>query len=292
MTPLAHVSDHELSDESIVSELLINWLKADLGDDIEYAEPLKTITGGFETFTFGFRLSGASEELSGSLILRLFRQGGHHQQGKREAALQNALAGLGYPVPQVMIVAEPPGIGGQPFNIMERVPGHTLGEEMLAPGADMATEISRLAHIQARLHTIPVAPVQEAVAATGIPADQYSIWGQFKMLGRYVEQPGRTHLAPLVQWLNDHRPIERETLVVCHGDFQPFNTMMNDGKVSGVIDWPGKSFADPEYDVAVAICDMSILAGVVIPEIRPMLDPVPDLYAPLTGSAPNWMKSD
>ena len=69
MTPLAH----DLSDDTIVSDLLTNWLKADLGDEVEYAEPLKTITGGIETFTFGFRLSNASEELSGPLILRLFR---------------------------------------------------------------------------------------------------------------------------------------------------------------------------------------------------------------------------
>jgi hypothetical protein len=57
---LANVSDHELSDQTIVSDLLINWLKAELGDDVEYADPLERITGGFETFTFGFRLSGAS----------------------------------------------------------------------------------------------------------------------------------------------------------------------------------------------------------------------------------------
>ena len=279
MTPLAQLSDHDLSDESVVSDLLINWLKAELGDEVEYAEPLKTITGGFETFTFGFRLSNASDELSGPLILRLFRQRGHSHQGKREAAFQNALAGLGYPVPRVEIVAEAPGLGGQPFNIMERVPGHTLGEEMIAPGADFPAEIARLAHIQARLHTIPTQPVQDALSESGIPSEQYNIWNQFKVLQRYVEQPGLTHLAPLVEWLNAHRPADREHLVICHGDFQPFNVMMNDGKVSGVIDWPGGSFADPEYDVAVAITDMSILAGVVLPEARPMLDAVPDLYA-------------
>ena len=233
---LANVSDHELSDQTIVSDLLINWLKAELGDDVEYADPLERITGGFETFTFGFRLSGASEELSGPLILRLFRQQGHHQQGAREAAFQNALAGLGYTVPRVAIVAERPGIGGQPFNIMERAPGHTLGEEMMALGADFAAELARLAHIQAHLHTVPIQSVKDALAASGIPLDQFSIWDQYRQLDRYVEQLGLTHLAPLVKWLNDNRPIERETLAVCHGDFQPFNVMMNDGKVSAVID--------------------------------------------------------
>jgi aminoglycoside phosphotransferase (APT) family kinase protein len=197
----------------------------------------------------------------------------------REAAFQNALAGLGYTVSRVAIVAERPGIGGQPFNIMERAPGHTLGEEMMAPGADFAAELARLAHIQAHLHTVPIQSVKDALAASGIPLDQFSIWDQYRQLDRYVEQLGLTHLAPLVKWLNDNRPIERETLAVCHGDFQPFNVMMNDGKVSAVIDWPGASFADPEYDVAMAITDMSILAGVVMPELRTMLDAVPDAYA-------------
>ena len=55
--------------------------------------------------------------------------------------------------------------------------------------------------------------------------------------------------------------------------------MVNEGNVSGVIDWTGGSFADPEYDVAVAISHMSILGGIVMPEMRPMLRLVPDLYA-------------
>ncbi|NQW18589.1 MAG: phosphotransferase family protein [Chloroflexi bacterium] len=269
----------DLSNATTVGVLLLPWIKAELNSNVEFAIAPETITGGHETLTYGFQLANAPDELSGPLILRLFRQGRDNRQGKKEAAFQNALAALGYPVPRVFLIAEPPGLAGQCFNIMARVPGHALGEHFVAPDADFMAEIPRLAHIQARLHTIPTQPVQDELSFSGVSTEWYTIWNHYSRLDKYVEQPGLTHLAPTVDWLNENRPSERDTLVVCHGDFQPFNVMMDDGKVSGVIDWPGGAFGDPEYDVAVTVTLMGIIAGAIMPEARPLLTGFTDAYA-------------
>lgn len=47
--------------------------------------------------------------------------------------------------------------------------------------------------------------------------------------------------------------------------------MMDDGTVSGVIDWPGASFADAEHDVAVTLVLVGIVAGGVLPDFRGQL---------------------
>ncbi len=47
--------------------------------------------------------------------------------------------------------------------------------------------------------------------------------------------------------------------------------MMDGGTVTGVIDWPGASFADAEHDVAVTLVLMGIVAGGVFPDARGLL---------------------
>jgi aminoglycoside phosphotransferase (APT) family kinase protein len=53
-----------------------------------------------------------------------------------------------------------------------------------------------------------------------------------------------------VNWLIENRPPEPEHLAVCHGDFHALNILIQDGKVTGVLDWPGFIIADPAFDVA------------------------------------------
>ena len=50
-----------------------------------------------------------------------------------------------------------------------------------------------------------------------------------------------------------HRPPEPERLCICHGDFHPLNILVQDGQVSGVVDWPGFKVADPVLDIANTI---------------------------------------
>jgi aminoglycoside phosphotransferase (APT) family kinase protein len=53
--------------------------------------------------------------------------------------------------------------------------------------------------------------------------------------------------------------------VICHGDFHPFNILMHEGKISGVLDWSGFRLADPAYDIASTKVVLSILAPVLRP---------------------------
>ena len=56
-----------------------------------------------------------------------------------------------------------------------------------------------------------------------------------------------------IDWLLENRPPEPERLAVCHGDFHPLNILVQDGIVTGVLDWPGFIIADPALDIANTI---------------------------------------
>jgi aminoglycoside phosphotransferase (APT) family kinase protein len=48
----------------------------------------------------------------------------------------------------------------------------------------------------------------------------------------------------------------------------PFNILVNDGEVSGVLDWSGFLLADPSYDVAIT----RVLGKVAAPSILPRIE--------------------
>jgi len=73
---------------------------------------------------------------------------------------------------------------------------------------------------------------------------------------RLTEQPALAGLAPGVRWLESNRVRERRP-VVCHCDFQPFNVLSENGRVSAVIDWANVAIGDAELDVASTVATLS-----------------------------------
>src|SRR3989442_7693602 len=115
---------------------------------VGYAEPLTPITGGYDTRIFAFGLSDAPEPFSIPLILRVL--GSQHPPARAlsERATQNAVAGLGYPAPRVLLASPDPTILGGAFLIMERLAGRPLLD------AQRLGVASVLVAMQLRLHPL------------------------------------------------------------------------------------------------------------------------------------------
>jgi len=106
---------------------LLEHLRAELREPgLGYAELLTPIAGGYDTRIFAFRLSGAPEPFSIPLILRVL--GSQHPPARAlsERATQNAVVGLGYPAPRVLLASPDPTILGGAFLVMERLAGRPL----------------------------------------------------------------------------------------------------------------------------------------------------------------------
>ena len=71
---------------------LLEYLRARLGDPaLDFAEAPASVSGGFDTRIFAFRLRGAARAYAGPLILRLFGARDHPARALREAVTQNEL---------------------------------------------------------------------------------------------------------------------------------------------------------------------------------------------------------
>jgi aminoglycoside phosphotransferase (APT) family kinase protein len=263
---------HELDDAEIATRLLHHLARAFDSPDAAYLAGPARIQGGFDTTIFGFALDRVSPPLQGPLILRLSRADADPARVKLETIVQNALAEMGYPAPRVMVTESDPDILGGPFMVMQRMPGKPLGHAIEGFGAGRSFServrllfslpsilggiIDQWVEMQIRLHQLPAEPLLQAVTAAGIDTRVVTFDGQLTRLRTIVERCALTGVEPALAWLERHRPPQAKA-AICHGDFHPINILADNGKPSGVIDWPNVVIAEPAMDVGSAIANIT-----------------------------------
>lgn len=241
-----------------VSDKLMAYLRTELNNShIVYEIPLTPIVGGYETFTYHFKLRDVQSELARPLVLRLFQEYRTPGQAIGESAVQNALAEQGYPVPSVLFTGTDKTHLGGAFLIMEFLPG----ESMLAAAAEDMPLLLGKAH--AALHNIDPAPLQKALTEKGLDEQGYRLGGRLK--GWSDQSKIFPWLEESVQWLIKNRPPEPEYPAICHGDFHPLNILIKDGKVTAVLDWPGFMIGEAVMDVAFTMVLCSAVARHIMP---------------------------
>lgn len=260
-------------DDAEIASRLLHHLAHTLGcPEAAYLAGPTRIQGGFDTAIFGFTLGAVPLQWRDPLILRLGRPGADPQRVKLETVVQNTLAGMGYPAPEVLATELDPDILGGPFMVMRRLPGQTLAHEAEGLGAGRSlTERVRLllrlpsmldgivgqwVEMQIRLHQLAADVLLQAVTAADIDPRAVTFEGQLARLGEVAGQYALTGLEPAIAWLRDHRPPPAEA-AICHGDFHPLNILADNGKPTGVIDWANVVIAEPAMDVGSAIANIS-----------------------------------
>ncbi len=232
---------------------------------LEYASPPQRVVGGFDTRIFGFRLAGAAGVLARPLILRLFAEDDEPIRARWEAAVQTAVVAAGYPAPAVVTAHHDREPLGAPFIIMERIPGRpmlqaaTLAAVLPEAYRLLMTYPSVLADYQARLHALDAEQFLDAVTKTGgsganpgeagISRRSATLDGQLDQLAERVDHLSGEGLRAALRWLLENRPSDPARPVICHGDYHPINIMVEDGVVTGVIDWAMTTVADAAFDV-------------------------------------------
>lgn len=228
---------------------LLACLRGALGDDrIGYADLPTRMQGGAAADVWRFRLAGAPAGLDRPLVLRRLPRGYGAARVVKERMVQNALASQGYPAPRVHLTCADPSILGGAFLVLDLLPGgHLLRARAGAP------EMLGKAH--AALHGLDAAPVARALGRRSAkPSASRTVQGSPALRTMAIRHP---RLRSVVDWLAASRPAEPESLAVCHGDFHPLNVLVEDGRVTGVLDWSNCTVEDPAADVA---CTMLLIA--------------------------------
>ncbi|MFI5326563.1 MAG: phosphotransferase, partial [Candidatus Rokuibacteriota bacterium] len=222
-------------------------------------------------------MSAGPAAWSGPLILRVLTPAHDPVRALRERATQNALAGLGYPVPRVLIASADRGPLGAGFLVMERVAGRPLLATR-PPGIGRM-----LAEAQARLHGLNAEALLRTLDDEGRAAgwvfdrDAVGFESHLAALDRRIQAAGLAGLADGMRWLRTRQPAERAARVICHGDFHPQNLLAENGRVTAVLDWPNVLVAAPEYDVAST--------RIILTQTPIALVPMPAALRPLAAAA-------
>jgi aminoglycoside phosphotransferase (APT) family kinase protein len=207
------------------------------------------MAGGYDTRIFRFRLRSAPSAWSGPLVLRVLNAAQDPQRALRERAVQNTLAGLGYPAPRVLSACADRAVLGAGFLVMERAAGRPLLE------AQPWAVSGPLADAHVRLHALDPEPLLRALddegraVGGGFDRRTVALAGVLAALAERIRRGPLPGLGAGMRWLLDHRPPDRAP-VICHGDFHPQNVLAAGGRVSAVLDWPNVLVADAECDVA------------------------------------------
>ncbi len=204
------------------------------------------IGGGADFWVYGLHFSGPGlpPQWTVPLVARIPPVPERFVLLERESRLQAWVATQGYPVPPVLDLVPPGELLEFPVQVTQRLAGTTMAAAAAAAPWRIRRLAGRLAACQAALHRLP-AP---GWAMTG---HGWTLAGNRLRLARYLVQHGPpAGLAQALEHAERLLPLlEVPGPVICHGDFQPANLLLNAGKVS-VIDWSSAGTGDRHGDIA------------------------------------------
>lgn len=184
--------------------------------------PLAELSGGWETVIYAFRTADGRER-----VLRQYQGPEALTRSEIEFTTMQRLHQMGYPVPLVEVRETDP-----PYITMERINGGTLDR--------VDGDFFRLL---VDLHRLDAEPFNWM----GVTPESWlpTIIGAFKAgLGDLEAMFG-----PVADWLMANRPTVAR-LSLLHGDFHPYNVLVDGDGATYVIDWTASSVGDYRYDVA------------------------------------------
>ena len=277
-----------MHDADIGQRLLADLRKRLTTPDLRYRQEPEAILTGAENWIYAVELEGGPDAFQGPLILRRYRPDRQHHGIRFEAAVQGALAEQGYPAPKVAFVCDDPAPLGGAYLLMQRIPGRVLLGEITrldevfggvgstsraAPRMvyEAAFRVPRLvADWMLRLHALDSKPIIAAIGGAGFAVRDFTVDGRLDEYEARAEAADLDGLIPAFGWLraNYQPPAMR---VVCHADFHFLNMLVDETRVTGVVDWSFMHlcFEDPAFDVGNtrALFDLKIpgLPAVVRP---------------------------
>jgi aminoglycoside phosphotransferase (APT) family kinase protein len=248
-------------------ELTRDRLEAYLRDRFADAEltvaSFKSLPGGYGKETTLFEVEGKA--LSGGFVMRRDRLAPtmdndcHHID--REYRVIRAAWENGFPAPEaVWLDTEHRLLPGGHFLVMTRAPGTSGGDVFQASGAISGDFTDLLASSLAKLHALPPMPELGRVSEMIAP----DLWNLScaEAAERYIRQIRDLYLSEMsvpspavlgfYGYLLANIPDAPERAVLLHGDVGFHNMIVDDGKLSALVDWEFSHIGDPAEDVGYA----------------------------------------
>jgi aminoglycoside phosphotransferase (APT) family kinase protein len=169
---------------------------------------------------------------------------------EQEFHVLNVAVSAGVKAPQPYWHCVDTSLIGHAFCVMARLPGSASGRELVRGGLS-PEQADRLTHdlgVQmARLHR--VRPPHDSLAFLAAPPRSAALRRvrQYRQALDGIQEPHPV-LEWSLNWLADHAaPVS--DVVLCHGDFRTGNYLVDDGTLTGILDWEFCAWSDPYEDL-------------------------------------------
>jgi hygromycin-B 7''-O-kinase len=188
-------------------------------------------------------------------IVKLYDEKWRWKQAK-EAHVYRLLASHGIgPLPTILRVEPDTAVIGRAFTVMSRLPGTPLSKTRVDDVADVYRQLGRL---MASIHAVPQPAFGYVTTHVLDPTPDNSAYmgRQFaKKLHEFLELQGDPQLHDLLQtFVATHCDLFARcpAPVLCHNDVHEGNVLVEDGKITGLVDVENALAGDPWLDLAKA----------------------------------------
>jgi aminoglycoside phosphotransferase (APT) family kinase protein len=213
------------------------WLARALGREIEEID-VAVMVGGHSRRMLS--VSVTTDGVRQDLVVRIEQGGMFGTEGEPEARLMHALAENGFPAPPVRWIEADQSVLGQPFFVMDRVPGSPAVNDTMLDA--YVRELHELHQLDPGVAADGLGPVPAA------PPD-----GVSEVIDHWRDVYRRSAVAPIplleeaAHWL--HRNL-RPTGPICivHGDPGPGNFLHDGARITAFTDWEFAHYGDAAED--------------------------------------------
>ena len=169
-----------------------------------------------------------------------------------EARIFQKLESAGFPAPRALWLEPSAEPLGQPFLVIEFLPGKAALAPAWRDDADICRSASLdFARLLARLHSIPLAALGYDVSQhrdpVGVVHEMVDYWHDLWRRHRHVPSPT---LARAFAWLKANVPQGSDRIAFVHGDAGWHNVLVEDGAITGLLDWEFAHPGDPSEDIS------------------------------------------
>jgi len=221
-----------------------------------------------ETWLFDARWSAAGEQHAQGFCLR--RDPGNallrhlSDLGDQFRVLQ-CLEATTLPTPKPFWYEADPAVLGAPFIVMEKVPGSCPnpwgreGRHYYQAAADRGALPDSFTDALTTLHTLDwKAAGLEFLGVPTAGSTEFAL-GEVRKWRALIDASGHAPepvLTDLICWLESNAP-KTERLTLVHGAYRTGNLLIEDDRISAVLDWELQVIGDPMYDVAYVLSDLN-----------------------------------
>ena len=162
----------------------------------------------------------------------------------REFAIIRFAHGHALLAPRPLFLCDDAGIIGQPFFVMEKLPGVAAGHTVVRLDLDRCALARELAQAAARIHAIRPPLAELPFLKTFLARDVIAA------CRAYLDTLKEPHpvLEWGLRWCEQRAPAQEETTFV-HRDFRTGNYLVHNGKLTGLLDWEFAALGNPLEDI-------------------------------------------